>query len=162
MKIAVNLLPIRKNIAGGGKYAQQILYELSKIDDRNQYYLFVSEQGKPNFEIKTDNFNFFITKFNPEFIISRILWEQFIFPFKLRKLKPDVIFTPAVAIPLFYRGNFFTTIHDLAYKSKKKYSFLRRKYVQIVTSISARKSSVIFTVSNFSKAEIERGVQTRE
>jgi glycosyltransferase involved in cell wall biosynthesis len=157
MKIAVNLLPFRQNIAGAGKYAQKIIYELSKIDTQNDYYLFVSEQGKINFKVSSENFHFQTAKFNPESIFRRIFWEQFIFPFKLKKLNPDIIFTPSVAIPFLYKGRFLTTIHDLAYKkSKGKYSLLRRFYVKLVTIIAVRKSSIIFTVSNFSKEEIVR------
>jgi len=51
MKIAVNLLPIREKLGGGGKYSQMILSEISKIDIENDYYLFVSEKGKINFQI---------------------------------------------------------------------------------------------------------------
>jgi glycosyltransferase involved in cell wall biosynthesis len=157
MKIAVNLLPFRKQIAGAGKYAQKILQELSLIDHQNDYFLFVSNQGKKNFENLSKNFHFVSAKFNPKLIIIRILWEQFVFPFKLRKLKPDIIFTPSVAIPFFYKGKFFTTIHDVAYKkNKNKYPFLRRIYISFVTFIAAKKSHVIFTVSNFSKNEIKK------
>ncbi len=86
----------------------------------------------------------------------RIFWEQVIFPLKLKKLNPDIIFTPSVAVPFLLKGNFFTTIHDLAYKkNKSKYSFLRRIYLNIITKIAVKKSKVIFTVSNFSKREIE-------
>jgi len=157
LKIAVNLLPFREKIAGAGKYAQKILQYLSEIDKSNQYILFVSEAGRNNFSGLSDNFNFQIAKFNPEKVIERILWEQLVFPFKLIKLKPDIIFTPSVAVPFFAKGRFFTTIHDLAYKIiKSKYSPLRRLYIRLVTTLAAKKSNIIFTVSNFSKREIEK------
>lgn len=156
MLIAVNLLPFRKKMAGAGKYASKILQSLSKIDVTNKYYLFVTEEGKINFEINSDNFHFIIAKFNPGYFLYRIFWEQFIFPLKLKKLKPDIIFTPSVALPVFYSGKFFTTIHDLAYKKNiNKYPAIRRIYLDIITKIAFKKSEVIFTVSNFSKKEIE-------
>ena len=161
-KVVINLLMIRSKIAGGGKYAQKIVESLSKIDDQNDYYLFVSEQGKQNFEINSPNFHFKIASFNPDSVLVRIFWEQLILPIKIFRIKPDVIFTPTVATPLLYNGNFLTTIHDLAYKSKTKYSLLRRIYVKFVTLISAKKSSTIFTVSNFSKAEIEKEFKLKE
>jgi glycosyltransferase involved in cell wall biosynthesis len=156
LKIAVNLLPFREKIAGAGKYAQNIIYELSKQDSKNEYYLFISERGKINFNINAKNFYFVETKFNPESILSRIFWEQFIFPLKLKKLKPDLIFTPSVAIPIFYNGIFYTSIHDLAYKNvKKKYTFLRNIYVRFVTTVAAKKSNKIFALTEFTKKEIE-------
>lgn len=155
MKIAVNLLPIREKIAGAGKYAQNIVYELSQQDHKNEYYLYISEIGKKNFKIDSPNFHFIVPKFNPESVFRRIFWEQIIFPILLLKLKPDIIFTPTVAIPFLYNGVFFTSIHDLAYKNvKKKYSFLRNIYVRLVTTIAAKKSSIIFALTEFSKREI--------
>ncbi len=58
MKIAVNLLPFRKKLAGAGKYAYKIIWEISKIDPHNDYYLFITEEGKENFKIIKDNFHF--------------------------------------------------------------------------------------------------------
>ena len=156
MKIAVNLLPFREKIAGAGKYANQIIREIALLDSKNEYYLFITEEGKINFKISKDNFHFVTAKFNPNFFFYRIFWEQLIFPVKLKKLKPDIIFTPSVAVPFLYKGKFFTTVHDLAYKkNKSKYSFLRRFYLDFITRIAVKKSQVIFTVSKFSKKEIE-------
>ena len=156
MKIVVNLLPFRKELAGAGKYAQKIFNELTKIDEENDYFIFVSKEGKQNFETNNHNFHFVLLGFNPNSVLIRIIWEQLIFPFKLKKLKPDSIFTPSVAVPLLYKGRYLTTIHDIAYKKiKKKYTFIRRMYINLITLIAAKKSNYIFTVSEFSKAEIE-------
>jgi len=163
MKIAVNLLPFRKKLAGAGKYAQKIVWELSRIDSVNDYYLFITKEGKENFGIPASNFHFIDARFNPKFFLYRILWEQLIFPFKLMRLKPDAVFTPSVAIPLLYKGKFFTTVHDLAYKkSKHKYSLIRSIYISAVTKLAIRKSIIVFTVSNFSKKEIEDGFSVKD
>ncbi len=157
MKIAINLLPFRKKIAGAGKYAVKIIYELSGMDSKNDYFLYVTKAGKENFVISQPNFHFVYVKFNPQNILYRIFWEQMIFPLKLKSLKPDIIFTPSVAIPLLYKGNFYTTIHDLAYKkSVNKYGFIRKNYLKYATKIAVKKSNIIFTVSEFSKREIEK------
>ncbi len=157
MKVAVNLLPFRKKLGGAGKYAHKIIWELSRSDTENDYYLFVTKEGKANFNIPAANFHFMNTGFNPNFFLYRIFWEQLIFPFKLKKLEPDVLFTPSVAVPFLYKGRLFTTVHDLAYKKNKhKYSFLRRTYLAAVTAIAVKKSDLVFTVSNFSRKEIEK------
>lgn len=155
MKIAINLLPFREKIAGAGKYAKEIVYGLSELDSENEYFLFISQNGKKNFNINKTNFHFIMPNFNPDRIISRIFWEQLVFPFKLRKLKPDIVFTPSVAIPLVSTQTFFTSIHDIAYKKNKlKYPFLRRIYIRLVTSIAAKKSKVIFALTEAAKNEI--------
>ena len=162
MKIAVNLLPFRKKIAGAGKYAKEITRALSKLDSENDYYLYGSEEIRNDFKELGNNFHFIVTNFNPNLPFVRILWEQIVFPFKLRKLNPDIVFTPSVAIPFLYNGKFFTTIHDLAYKENiHKYPFLRKMYLKKITEIAVKKSSVVFTVSNFSKKEIEKEFITK-
>lgn len=155
MKIAVNLLPFREKLAGAGRYAQKILAQLVELDKDNEYFLFITEKGKVNFPLDKSNVKFIIADFNPDSVVSRIFYEQFVFPFKLKELKPDIIFTPSVAVPALSKGTFYTTIHDVAYKRiKNKYPFLRRIYVSFVTSLAVRKSKVVFTVSNFSKSEL--------
>lgn len=155
MKIAVNLLPFREKLAGAGRYAQKILAQLVELDSNNEYFLFISEKGKVNFPFEKSNVKFITAKLNPNSVLSRIFYEQFLFPFKLKQLKPDVIFTPSVAVPVFYKGKFYTTIHDVAYKRiKNKYPFLRRLYVAFVTRLAVKKSKIVFTVSNFSKKEL--------
>ncbi|MDT3696291.1 MAG: glycosyltransferase family 1 protein [Ignavibacterium sp.] len=157
MKIAVNLLPFREKIAGAGKYAKKIVEYLAQLDKINEYYLFISEKGKINFDNLPKNFQFVLAGFNPENVFCRIFWEQFVFPYRLKKLMPDIVFTPSVAVPIFYKGNFFTTIHDLAYKFNEfKYSRTRRTYIKFITNLAVIKSKVIFTVSNFSKGQIEK------
>lgn len=155
MKIAVNLLPFREKLAGAGRYAQKIVEELVEIDKTNLYYLFISNKGKINFLFNQSNVKLITADFDPDSVFSRIFYEQFIFPFKLKELKPDIIFTPSVAVPVLYNGRFYTTIHDIAYKRiKNKYPLFRRKYVAFVTRLAVKKSEKVFTVSNFSKKEL--------
>jgi glycosyltransferase involved in cell wall biosynthesis len=157
MKIAVNLLPFREKLAGAGRYAQKIVSELIDMDKTNQYYLFISQNGKVNFPFEQSNVSFITAEFNPDSVVSRIFYEQFIFPFKLRELQPDIIFTPSVAVPALYKGRFFTTIHDIAYKrNKNKYPLIRKWYVDFVTRLAVKKSDIVFTVSNFSKKELSK------
>ncbi len=163
MKIAINLLPFREKIAGAGKYAKKIVYELSKLDQENDYFLFVSEKGKINFNIHEKNFHFITPKFNPESIYSRILWDPFVFPSELKKIEPDLIFTPSVAIPFLYKGVFYTSIHDLAYKNvKEKYPFLRNIYMKFITNIAAKRSKVIFALTESAKKEIENEFNVKD
>ena len=69
MKIAVNLLPFRKKIAGAGKYAKEIIRALSKLDSENDYYLYGSEEIRNDFKELGNNFHFIVTNFNPNLTI---------------------------------------------------------------------------------------------
>lgn len=161
MKIAVNLLPFRKQLAGAGRYAKNIMKHLALIDKENEYVLFVTDENKAHFETENNNFRFEVCPFQSKRIYYRIFYEQFVFPFRLRKVHADILFTPSVAVPLLYSGSMFTTIHDVVYmRMKKKYPFLRKHYVSFITSQAARKSDVVVTVSEFSKKEIQELLHT--
>jgi glycosyltransferase involved in cell wall biosynthesis len=163
MNIAINLLPFRAKLAGAGNYAKNIVQELSRLDKNNNYFLFVSKEGAGHFLTQNPSFKLVISPFNIGNIFLRILWEQFIFPFQLKKKKTDILFTPSVAIPLIYNGKMVTTVHDIAYmKVKQKYPLFRRKYLSFITGKALKRSRIIFTVSEFSKKEILENYNIRE
>lgn len=155
MNIGINLLPFREELGGAGKYAKNIVLELSLLDNENHYFLFVTKKNFRHFITANSNFIQIVNPFNSDFFLLRIFWEQFILPFQLKKKKIKTLFTPSVAVPVFFRGRMFTTVHDIAYKKVKiKYPLLRRIYLAFITKVALVKSKVIFTVSNFSKEEI--------
>lgn len=155
MNIGINLLPFRDKLGGAGNYAKNIVRELSLLDTENNYFLFVSRSGLGHFRTDNPKFELVVSSFNSSLFPVRIFWEQFVFPFQLRKRKIELLFTPSVAVPLLHFGRMATTVHDIAYKKlKKKYPALRRLYLAAITRLALRKSEIIFTVSNFSKEEI--------
>ncbi|MBN2857348.1 MAG: glycosyltransferase family 4 protein [Candidatus Delongbacteria bacterium] len=90
---------------------------------------------------------------------KRIFFEQFLFPFKLNSLKPEILFCPSVAVPIlnFTKTKIITTIHDLIpFVFKEKYSFFQRYYFNIISYLSAKKANIILTVSENSKKDIIR------
>ncbi len=155
MKIAVNLLPFREEIAGVGRFTKNILQELAEIDNRNQYFLFCTKNSRRYFKAEKENFNYIICGFNSNKILSRILWEQLILPFQLFLRNIDILFTPSVAIPTLFRGRKITVIHDIAYvKNKNKYPPGRRIYLSAATKVAFKLSKTILTVSEFTEREI--------
>jgi glycosyltransferase involved in cell wall biosynthesis len=70
----------------------------------------------------------------------------------------DLFFSPYYTIPLLYRGRLAVTVHDLSHRIIPEIVSSPRKriYAQIMYRALRRQASVIFTVSNFSKAELLR------
>lgn len=163
MRIAVNLLPFRKQLYGAGRYAKHIVHELSLLDRKNEYYLFVTEEGKHHFPSEGRNIRTVICPFSPQSVVARIFWEQVVLPFQLGARRIDVLFTPSVAIPFYFRGGKATTVHDIAYrKVPEKYPLLRRKYVEWATETAVRRSDVVITDTEFSRKEIAREFDVAE
>ena len=160
MNIGINLLPFRKNLTGTGIYALNIVEELRFLDAENHYFLFCNREIAKLFEFKEKNFTKIVLPVRAQNSLKRILWEQLILPFDLRKFKIDVLFTPSVAVPVLSKCEHVVCIHDLIpFHTKGKYSWLRSEYIKQITRISAQKAAKVLTVSENSKLEIQRYCQ---
>ncbi len=165
-KIAINMLPFKNRLPGTGNYIKRLLFFLQKLDTENNYFLYFGNCDDPKdlFGIYADNFSIIkCGKFESKLI--RILNEQFIFPFRIGKLKPDILFCPSVAVPLlsFSGAKIITTIHDLIpFLFKKKYSFVQRSYINLISYLSAKKADKVLTVSENSKKDIIKFLNIKE
>lgn len=157
MRIAINLLPFRQQLAGAGRYAKNIVANLAKIDGQNNYYLFVTEEGAHHFVAEKDNFTRVICRFWPAAPL-RILWEQLVFPWQLLASDITLLFTPSVVIPWWSPPRAVTAIHDVIpfHREIAKYARARSLYIRLATSWSARRSNVVLTGSENSRLEIAR------
>lgn len=157
MQIGINLLPIRRDLTGVGVYAYNIIPELGKIDDENQYILFSNKENFDIFKIEKKNFRTVVLPFNAENVIVRIFWEQFILPFLLKKNRVDILFSPSTVMPIFSTCKNVICIHDLIpFHIYDKFTKVRSFYVRLMIKLSARRADKIFTVSKNSKKEIEQ------
>jgi glycosyltransferase involved in cell wall biosynthesis len=157
MKIAINLLPFRRNLTGTGVYAYNIIDALGKIDSENEYILFANKENSCIFNFLFINFNVVVFPFNAKNTFARIFWEQFIFPFFLKKYHIDLLFSPSVVLPVLSTCKNVICVHDLIpFHIKSKYTQLRSFYIKLMTKASARKAEKVLTVSLNSKKEIEK------
>lgn len=155
MRIAVNLLPLRAQLAGAGNYTQNILRALVERDAANEYIFFLAPRAENHFAFVNSK----ITRVRaalPDSILARIAYEQFVLPFQLVHYKIDVLFTPSVAVPLFWRGKKVTVIYDMIaeHRAVTKYPPLRNAYVKAMSRYAAQHSDAIITISENSRREI--------
>lgn len=155
MRIGVNLLPFRAQLAGAGRYASNILRELLCLDTQNHYFLFVTPAAAPHFDFGAPNTHQ-ITVRLAESAAARIAYEQFVLPIQLMRHKIQILFTPSVAIPLVGFGKRVTVIHDMIaeHREVKKYPPLRNAYIRWMSRYAAQHSDVVITVSEDSRREI--------
>lgn len=152
MRIAVNLLPFRAQMAGAGRYTQNMLRELVTLDSATEYVFFVAPRAAEHFAFNAPNVRVRILNV-PEMLAARIVYEQVVLP---RQGLFDVLLTPSVAIPLAWRGKKVTVIYDMMaeHKALKKYPPLRSAYVRWMSRYAAQHSDAIVTISENSRREI--------
>jgi glycosyltransferase involved in cell wall biosynthesis len=98
------------NESGVGRYVRNLVENLQKLDSKNEYFLILLEK---DFESLSLNENF-------HKILGDFKWygvrEQLELPKLLNKIKPDLVHFPHFNVPIFYRGKFVVTIHDLIHQ----------------------------------------------
>lgn len=161
-KVIVNLLPFDQKLSGTGYFFFRLFKEVLRLDSLNYYELHLS--------CNIDVFSCFESAPNVKFIyhnlpkskVARVIYEQLIFPFKIRG---DIFFSPSVAIPFVFQfsvKNYITVIHDVVPFIFKKYSLLQQIYVKLITRICAYRSDIIITVSENSKEDIIKYLKVDE
>ena len=75
-----------------------------------------------------------------------------------KKDKIDILFCPGYIAPIFWRGKLALTLHDIIYEARPDWfnwpSVADRILLKWVSKKSAKKASVIFTPSEFSRQEV--------
>ncbi len=85
----------------------------------------------------------------------RILWEQSVLPWVLRRLDADLLHAPAFVGPLLSPCPQVITVHDLSFLRYPEF-FRRgnRLYLQTFTGIACRRAAAVIAVSNFTASEV--------
>lgn len=145
------------NESGIGRYLRNLLKELQKIDQENNYFIFVLKKDFDQLEL-SKNF----TKVTADFKWYG-LEEQIKFPKLLSKYNLDLLHIPHFNVPIFYQGKFIVTIHDLVHQHVNMrratthnmlvYNFKRFAYKKVFSN-AIKRSQKIITVSEFVKKQL--------
>lgn len=155
MRIGIDARLYRE--AGVGRYIRNLIYHLQRLDCQNEYFVFLLE--KDYVELKYGK--------NFQKVRADIGWygleEQINFPGLLKKYKLDLAHFPHFNVPVFYKGKFVVTIHDLIHQHFQMrrattrgalvYEFKKRGYSYIFAR-ALEKSERVITVSEYVRREL--------
>ncbi len=148
--------PIGKGL---GRYTQEIVDNILRLDDFNEYVIFLR---KENFdELIIDDYK------NVKKVLAEVRWytlkEQFLMPYFIWRQKLDLIHFPHFNVPFFVPTKFVVTIHDLILTKFKTirattlhpiiYRIKNWGY-RLVIKNALKKSKDIIAVSEFTKNDI--------
>ncbi len=147
--------PIGKGL---GRYTEKLIENLEKIDQENQYFIFLKKENIDEYQPKNKNFQKVLADYR-----WYTLAEQIKFPYLIKKYKIELMHFPHFNVPIFYWGKFVVTIHDLillhfptirsSTLSPIVYWFKFLAY-KIVISSAIRRSNRVITVSQFTKNDL--------
>lgn len=98
------------NQTGVGRYITNLVISLEKIDNKNDYVLFVRKEDVKDIGLKVRNVRWKIVETN---INWHSIAEQINFPKVLEKENLDLVHFPYFSLPIFYKKPYVVTIHDL-------------------------------------------------
>jgi len=157
MKIGIDARFIGPQGTGLGKYTEKLILSLAKIDKKNQYFIF----------LKKNNWSYLKLPQNFTKVLADVNWysveEQIKMPSIFNAQNLDLLHVPHFNVPIFYRGKFIVTIHDLIHhqfdeesvttKNKLKFKTKRIGYKLIIGS-AVKKAQKIITPSTAVKNEL--------
>jgi glycosyltransferase involved in cell wall biosynthesis len=143
---------------GLGRYVERLVENIEKIDQKNEYIIFLRKENWDYYTPKVSNFKKVLADYH-----WYSLKEQFVMPWRIWREKLDLVHFPHFNIPIFCPVKFVTTIHDLILLQfptprattlgpllyKIKYFAYR-----LVIGLGLRRAKKIITVSECTKKEL--------
>lgn len=143
---------------GLGRYTQKLIENLEKVDNENHYFIFLRRENWEEYQPRNEKF---------QKILADIPWyslrEQIFLPRLFKKHNLDLLHFPHFNIPIFYKGKFVVTIHDLIllhYPTRRASAlspfvyFLKKLAYHTVIRHAVKKSEMIIAVSEHTKKDI--------
>ena len=159
MKIGIDARIWGTKYGGVGRYVENLVENLFKIDKENNYVVFC----------RKDDYPFIPEGKNWKRVVAEVphysLREQFVMPFIFLKEKLDVLFVPHFNVPIFYNRPFAVTIHDLLWHEKRYFEDSTHnllvwlvKYLgyRLVVRMAILRSKKIFVPTSFVARDIVR------
>lgn len=155
--------PIGKGL---GRYTQEIVDNIIKIDNNNEYIIFLCKENFDELEVFSDN----VKK-----VLADARWyglkEQFLLPFLIIKERIDLVHFPHFNVPVFTPKKYVVTIHDLiltkfpttrATTLGPVFYKIKNLFYKIVIWTAVKRAKRIITVSEFTKRDIVDKFNTKK
>jgi hypothetical protein len=143
--------------AGLGRYLINLITELGRLDSKNEYVLLLRKKYFKNLNLP-DNWKKVLADYR-----HYSFAEQLKIPGIIEKENPDIVHFPHFNVPIFYRGKFIVTIHDLLMHKQIGleattlpifFYMIKRLGYRLVFDSAIKRSVAIITPSESIKKEI--------
>ncbi|MCK4245217.1 MAG: hypothetical protein KAX20_06280, partial [Candidatus Omnitrophica bacterium] len=139
MRIGIDATLLPEKLGGAGFYVLNLIKHLSPLDRKNEYFIFVEKRNMRKFKLGA-NFWLIGIKSMPRSL--RLLWEQSVFPFLLKRYKIEVLHSPRYTTPLIRFGwKSLVTFHDMLFLLfSQKHNLLKRLFYGRMIPAAAKRA----------------------
>lgn len=153
MKIAIDARSLEGNKTGVGRYLENILKIWSDRPD-SEFVLYFKDNIPQLDFLKSGNFKLKKLE-NPLGFSSNFFFQHFLLPYSVSRDRADFFFSPFYLQPFFCSVKSAIVLHDISYEAHPEWFDRKSQFIlKTLSKISAHRADIIFTVSNYSKAEV--------
>lgn len=158
LRIGIDARFVGPEGTGLGKYTEELILNLAKIDKKNQYFIFLRKENWQFLKIPSKNFH----KISAD-VPWYTLQEQVKLPLIFAKSNLDLLHVPHFNAPILYRGRLVITVHDLIHHQFEQESAttrnififkLKRIGYKLIIGNAIKKAVKIITPSKFVKSQV--------
>ena len=156
MRIGINALYLLPGKVGGSEtYIRNLVKSLLKLDQDNTYVIFINKESIGVFQKSAPRLNIVLCPIEATNRPVRILWEQFVLPFQVRRHKIDVLLSAGMTSPFFCPVPSVLVIYDLQHINQpQNFSRLYLFFLKAIIYLSAKSSDGIIAISEQVKKDI--------
>lgn len=156
MKILFDAHLSENKISGIGRYINELLTNLVKIDEFNQYFILLNENLNSNHPLTSLNKKN-VTKIKVS-LQGLTLRQNYLIPKFIREIKPDLYHHPHFDLPFGIQIPSIVTIHDVVYLKNPHFlmtqSYLKLFYMKNMFMRSLRKAARVIAISETTKKDL--------
>ena len=153
MNIAINGRVLTERKGGPYRYTVNIIRELSKIDKKNNYYIFLNDIVEFDY-VLPQNFSIIVKKAR-----SKLYFDYWYIPLISRQYDIDVWIFPKNTFSPFIKGKAIPVFHDIVYFEKelhfREFSFFDNLHHTIMIPINGKISAMNVAVSDFTASRMQ-------
>lgn len=156
VKIGINALYLLPGKVGGSEtYIRGLVRSLLKIDKDNTYVIFINRESMGIFPESDPRVKIILCPIEATNRPVRILWEQFILPFQVRRHKVEVLLSAGMTSPFFCPVPSVLVIYDLQHINQPR-NFPRPYlfFLKTIIYLSAKTADGIITISEQVRRDI--------
>jgi len=158
LRIGINALYLLPGRVGGSEiYVRNLVRALPQVSPGDRFVIFANRESAGVFEEISPDVEVVNCAFNAASRPARILWEQFVLPFQVRKHAIDILLSAGMTAPFICPAPSFVMIYDLQHVNlPQNFTRLQLLFLKTIIYMSARTARGVLTLSEKSKSDIVR------
>ncbi len=147
MKIGIDARKISDT--GIGRYIENLLENLGKIDKRNEYFLFMAPEDMDKYDFPGGNFTK-VMEISGKYSLS----EHWSLAAKAELYKIDLFHSPHYTLPRFIKRQSIVTVHDIIHLLDSSVGLISKAYAYWMIGSSVSRAEHVLTVSEYTKERL--------